>query len=65
MKTKLSIDLDDPKLISLLNLEAKMTNQTTNEILIHALESYFHHRLETKSLMKLADSAFEDWENDL
>ena len=33
------------------------------EVLCRALEAYFAERLETKALGKLAESAFEEWDD--
>jgi hypothetical protein len=61
MKTRISTDLGDPRLMKLLKLEAQETGTSVKEVLIRALESYFAHRLETKALMKASEAVFEEW----
>ncbi len=61
MKTRITTDLENPKLLMLLKLEAQQTDSTIKEIIIKALENYFAHRLETKALMKAAEDAFSEW----
>lgn len=65
MKTRISTDLGDPRLIRLLKLEAEETNSSMKGVLIRALESYFAHRLETKALLKASESIFNEWNNPL
>ena len=48
--SRISTDLGDPRLIKLLKLEAELTDQTMRDVLVHALESYFNQRLETRAL---------------
>jgi hypothetical protein len=62
---RISTDLGDPKLIKLLKREAELSDQTMRDVLIHALESYFDHRLETRALAKVSESVFEEWNNPL
>lgn len=62
---RISTDLGDPLLIKLLKTEAHESDQSMTEVLVHALESYFAHRLETKALTRAAESVFEDWNNPL
>jgi hypothetical protein len=59
--TRLSADLNDPRLIRLLKAEASERDTTVKDVLTRALETYFAERLETKALAKLAESAFEEW----
>jgi len=61
MGTRISTDLSDPRLVKLLKLEAHETDSTIKDVLSRALEAWFADRLETKALAKLADSAFEEW----
>ncbi len=65
MRTRISTDLGDPRLMRLLKLEAQETDTTVKEVLVRALESYFHHKLETKALLKASESVFEEWNNPL
>ncbi len=62
---RISTDLRDPRLIKLLKHEAQETHQTVREVLIHALESYFAHRLESRALMRISEEVFAEWENPL
>ncbi len=64
-KTRISMDLGDPKLIRLLKLEAQEKGIPMREVLIQALESYFAHRLETRALLKASEAVFDDWDNPL
>ena len=63
--SKLSTDLGDPKLLKMLKQEAAATDSSMKDVLVNALENYFGHRLETKALMKLSESVFEEWNNEL
>ena len=65
MKTRISTDLGDPRLVMLLKLEAQETNSSMRGVLIRALESYFAHRLETRALQKASESVFSEWNNPL
>lgn len=65
MKTRISTDLGDPRLIKLLKLQAQESSTSIKEVLVQALESYFYHRLETKALVKASESIFEEWDNPL
>lgn len=65
MKTRISTDLGDPRLLRLLKLEAQETDSTIKDVLVRALESYFAHRLESRALLKASEAAFKDWDNPL
>lgn len=65
MKTRISTDLGDPRLMKLLKMEAQESSISLKEVLVQALESYFSHRLETKALIKASESVFEEWDNPL
>ena len=65
MKTRISTDLGDPRLIKLLKSEAQETNSSMRGVLIRALESYFAHRLETRALLKASEAVFNEWDNPL
>lgn len=60
-KTRITTDLKNPKLLRLLKLEAQETHSSANDVVIRALETYFHHSLETKVLLRAAESTFEEW----
>ena len=61
MKTRISTDLGDPRLIRLLKMEAQEQGSSMREVLIDALESYFAHRLETRALLRASEAVFADW----
>lgn len=63
--TRITADLGDPKLLKLLKLEAQENETSIKEVLIKALESYFFHRIETRALEKMCESAFDEWDNPL
>ena len=62
---RISTDLGDPLLIKALKQEANQTDQSMTEVLVHALECYFAHRLESKALARASESVFEEWDNPL
>jgi hypothetical protein len=62
---RISMDLGDPVWIRLLKSEAQETNSTMREVLIRALEGHFAPRLESKSVSKVSESVFEEWNNPL
>lgn len=61
MKARLSTDLGNPHLLKLLKSEANEKNTSIKDVLITALESYFSHRIENKSLQRLAERTFDEW----
>jgi hypothetical protein len=63
MNTRISTDLDDPRLIKLLKFEAQSTGTTMKSVLKKALESYFGDKLETRALAKAAESIFDEWDD--
>lgn len=63
MKARLSTDLGDPKLLKLLKAEAAEKDSSIKDVLITALESYFAHRIETKSLQRASEVAFDEWDD--
>lgn len=63
MNARISTDLGNPRLLRLLKLEAQETDSSIKEVLVRALESYFNHRLETRALLKAAESVFKDWDD--
>lgn len=62
---RISTDLGNPLLIKLLKQEASETDSSIKDVLVHALESYFSHRLETKALARASETVFEEWNNPL
>ena len=61
MKARLSTDLGDPRLLKMLKAEAHQTDTTVKEVLVTALESYFAHRIENRSLQRVAEEIFDEW----
>jgi hypothetical protein len=61
MRTRISTDLGDPRLIKLLKLEAQETDSSIKDVLVRALETYFTHGLDTKALRKSSGSVFKEW----
>lgn len=61
MKARLSTDLGDPKLLKLLKAEAAEKDSSIKDVLVIALESYFAHRIEVKSLQRATETVFDEW----
>jgi hypothetical protein len=61
--TRITADLGDPRLLKLLKMEAQENDSTIKDVLIKAVEAYFSHRIETRALEKMSESAFNDWNN--
>ena len=55
------MDLGNPSLVRLLKVEANATDSSMKDVVVHALEAYFAHRLETRALMTAAEGIFEEW----
>lgn len=60
-KTRLSTDLKNPLLMKLLKLEAQEKDSTVTEVLVTALEAYFAHKIENRTLLAAAENAFSEW----
>jgi DNA-binding protein Fis len=65
MKTRITADLGDPRLLRLIKTEAHQTGSTMRDVLVQALESYFADRLETKALEKISEQIFTEWNDPL
>lgn len=63
MNTRLTIDLGDPLLIRLLRLEAAQKGRTLREIVTEAIQAHLYEKKENRALMKLAEEAFDEWDN--
>lgn len=61
MKSRISTDLGNPRLIRLLKVEAQETGTSVKETLIRVLEAYFAPRLETKALERASEEIFSEW----
>ena len=64
MKTRITADLKDIRLIKLIKIEANEKGCTQAEVLVHSLEAYFGDKLETKTLAKASEIVFDEWDND-
>ena len=63
MNTRLTIDLQNPKLLTLLKFEAAREGKLLREVVVEAIECHLSHRRENQALLKLAEPAFEEWDN--
>ncbi len=63
MTTRLTVDLENPQLLKLLNLEAQEKGVPKKKIVISALETYFSEKSENLALLKLAEKSFSEWNN--
>lgn len=63
MSTRLTIDLMNPQLLTLLRLEAARFNKNIRDIVIEALEQHFADQQENQNLLKLAAQSFAEWDN--
>ena len=63
MNTRITVDLQDTQLITLLRFSAVQEGKTLREIITEALKSYLHHKRENQALMKLAEKTFAEWDN--
>ena len=61
--TRITADLGNPKWLKLLKLEASQRGVKMRDVLISALETYFADAVETRSLLKAAETTFEEWDN--
>ncbi len=63
MNTRITVDLQDPQLLKLLKFEAAAERKSIREIIVKALQGFFSSKKENQTLMKLAEKAFEEWDN--
>jgi hypothetical protein len=63
MNTRLTLDLQNPKLMTLLRFEAVREGKALREIVVEALECHLSHRRENQALLKLAEPVFGEWDN--
>ena len=63
LQTRITIDLGQPQLLTLLRLESAQTGKAIKEIMVEALQGYFSSKKENKTLLKLAETAFAEWDN--
>ncbi len=65
VQTRLTLDLQDVQLTTLLRLEAARQNKGLRDIVVEALRSYLSDRRENQAVLKLSEKAFEEWDNPL
>lgn len=63
MNTRITVDLQDPQLIKLLKFEAAAERKPIREIIVEALHGFFSSKKENQVILKLAEKAFEEWDN--
>ncbi|MDO8519962.1 MAG: hypothetical protein Q7T11_07365 [Deltaproteobacteria bacterium] len=63
MNTRLTIDLGEPRLLTLLKITAAQTGKTLREVVVEALESHFSSRRENQAILKMAEKTFAEWDN--
>ena len=62
---KLSFDFRDrPQLVEMLRVQAMREGTTQKAVVMHALEAYFAHTLESTFLLKAAEQSFQEWDNE-
>ena len=62
---KLSFDFrDQPQLVDVLRVQAARDGTTQKAIVIDALEYSFAHKLESTFVLKAAEQAFREWDNE-
>ena len=63
MNTRITVDLGEPRLVTLLRLTAVQTGRSLREVMVEALESYFSSRRENQAILKMAEKTFAEWDN--
>lgn len=63
MNTRITLDLGEPRLMTLLKITAVQSGKTLREVMVEALESYFSHQRENQALLASADKTFAEWDN--
>lgn len=63
MNTRITIDLGEPRLMTMLKMVAAQSGKTLKEVMVEALESYFSHSRENQALLAMADKTFAEWNN--
>lgn len=62
---KLSFDLtDEPQLVELLRMHAAKEGRSLKAVLVEALKSFFSHKQESALILKAAEKAFSEWDNE-
>lgn len=63
MNTRITIDLQNPQLMTMLKLQVAQEGKALREVVVEALEHYLSHKRENQALLKLAESSFAEWDN--
>jgi hypothetical protein len=63
MNTRLTVDLQDPSLMTHLRVEAAREGKALRDIVVEALQDYLSHKRENQAVMKLAEGSFSEWDN--
>ncbi len=65
MNTRITIDLQDPQLVILLRLAAAHEGIAIRDVVKNALTGYFSDQQENQALLKLAETTFAEWDNEM
>lgn len=63
MNTRITLDLQNPKLLTMLRFQVAQEGKTLREVVVEALESYLSHKRENQALLQLANNTFKEWDN--
>lgn len=63
MNTRLTIDLQNTQLLTMLKLYSAQEHLTLRQVVVEALEQYLSHKRENQVLLKLAENSFAEWDN--
>lgn len=63
MNTRITVDLQNAQLLTLLKLYSAQEHLTLQKVIVEALEQYLSHKRENQALLKLAEPAFQEWDN--
>ena len=63
MNTRITVDLQNPQLLTLIRLQVAHEGVSIRELVVKALESYLSNMKENKSVLKLSEATFEEWDN--
>ena len=55
---------DRPQLVEMLRLQALREGTTQKAIVMHALDAYFAHTLESTFILEAAEQSFQEWDNE-
>ena len=63
MNTRITIDLQEPTLLMGLKFQAVQEGKAIREVVVEAIQNHLSHKKENQSVMKLAEAAFQEWDN--